>query len=299
MHNTLILQSFLQYLKFEKRYSLHTVRAYEVDLEQFLTFLKEKHATTDLEDLSPYLIRNWLASLKEKDSDSKTINRKISALKSFFKFEIRAGRRSVNPMTNIVGPKTSRRLPVFIPEESIEGLIAGLEFGEDWNGFNARLIFQLFYETGIRLSELIKLKPHHFDEGARLLKVLGKGNKERLIPISAQLIQKVKEYKEEREKMFGSDHEYLLVNDKGKPVYTKYVYLLVRKYLSQIRTLEKKSPHILRHSFATHLSNNGAPINAVKDLLGHSSLAATQVYTHNSIEKLRDQYRKAHPREQG
>ena len=297
MHTDQHLHLFLQYLKFEKRYSAHTVKAYEADLVQFFTYIGKIYQNIQAEELSPYIIRSWLAKLKENKADSKTINRKISTLKSFFKFEIRAGRLLQNPMGSLVSPKVSRSLPVFVPEESIEGLLTGLEFSEDWNGYNAKLIFNLFYATGIRLSELLILKPVHFDSGAQLLKVLGKGNKERLIPISAALLGKVSEYVEERNRVFGTYHEYLLVNDKGKPLYAKYVYLLVRKYLTQIRTLEKKSPHVLRHSFATHLSNNGAPINAVKDLLGHASLAATQVYTHNSIEKLRDQYRHAHPRE--
>lgn len=297
MHHLLLYQAFLHYLKFEKRYSPHTVKAYQEDLEQFTLHLKNTFEMDGFEGLAAHMIRNWLASLKENGADAKTINRKISTLKSFFKFEIRSGRQTTNPMTTISGPKASKRLPVFVPETDLEQLLLGLEFPEDWDGFNARLIFMILYSTGIRLSELIGLKPSHFDHGARLLKVLGKGNKERLLPVNAVLLKQVQEYVEERNRQFGASMEQLLVNSKGKPLYPKYVYLLVKKYLSGIKTLEKQSPHILRHSFATHLSNHGAPINAVKDLLGHSSLAATQVYTHNSIEKLREQYRKAHPRE--
>jgi integrase/recombinase XerC len=251
----------------------------------------------DLEGIAPHMIRSWLASLKENKANAKTINRKISTLKSFFKFEIRTGKRAVNPMSTISGPKTSSRLPVFVPESDLTPLMASLEFPENWDGVNARLIFLLFYTTGIRLSELTSLKPVHFDHGAKLLKVLGKGNKERLLPLQPFLLDQIDSYIAERNKQFGSEHEYLLVNEKGRPVYSKYVYILVKKHLSGIKTLEKRSPHILRHSFATHLSNNGAPINAVKDLLGHSSLAATQVYTHSSIEKLKEQYKNAHPRE--
>jgi integrase/recombinase XerC len=297
MHDPLLYQSFLHYLKFEKRYSPHTVKAYQEDLQQFTLHLKNVFEMETLVGLLPHMIRNWLASLKEGGADAKTINRKISTLKSFFKFEIRSGRQTVNPMSTISGPKASRRLPVFVPETEMEQLLTGMEFPENWDGYNARMIFMLLYATGIRLSELIGLKPSHFDRGARLMKVLGKGNKERLLPVSIELLDQVQFYLDERNKLFGTDSEQLLVNSKGKALYPKYVYLLVKKYLSEVKTLDKKSPHILRHSFATHLSNHGAPINAVKDLLGHASLAATQVYTHNSIEKLREQYRKAHPRE--
>lgn len=292
------IQSFLNYLKYEKRYSVHTITAYKNDLETFWQYVFQNYGETELTDISYQFVRSWLVAIKEKDDlTSRSINRKISSLKSFFKFHIFTGNLKQNPMTRVISPKVSKRLPVFIKEEDISKLSQAAEAAtEDWKSLNASMLISLFYSTGMRLSELIQLKETNIDFSRRQLKVLGKGNKERSIPITIETVEKIKNYQKLKYKEFGTIVPELLVTEKGKKLYPKYAYLLVKKQLSAIPTLDKKSPHILRHSFATHLMNNGAEINAVKELLGHSSLAATQVYTHNTIEKLKEVYKKAHPK---
>jgi integrase/recombinase XerC len=291
------IQSFANHLKFEKRFSLHTLRAYTDDLIQFRDYLLLQFDVRTAEAVAAVYVRSWMASLKEAGNTSRTINRKLSTLKSFFKHLVRTGQLDQSPLATVISPKNSRRLPTFAPEKDLVQLISALQYTEDWKGLNARLIFTLFYATGIRLSELVGLKQSSVQYDSMTMKVLGKGNKERLLPLPSAVVELLKEYEGERKKNFGATGPTLLITEKGKALYPKYVYLLVKKYLSEIKTLEKKSPHILRHSFATHLTDHGAELNAVKELLGHSSLAATQVYTHNSIDKLRQVYRKAHPRE--
>jgi integrase/recombinase XerC len=247
--------------------------------------------------ISHTFIRSWLAHLKDKGLLSKSINRKISTLKSFFKYHLKNGVIEETPMNKIITPRTNKRLPVFIKEEDISRLIAGIQNTEDWEGLNVKMIITLFYVTGIRLSELLNLKEKQVDSAKQQIKVLGKGNKERIIPLNMELVKSIREYVQLKQKEFEKPEEFLLVTGKGKKMYSKYVYLLVRKYLSkEIKTLDKKSPHVLRHTFATHLANNGADLNAVKELLGHSSLASTQIYTHNTIEKLKSVHKKAHPK---
>jgi len=207
------------------------------------------------------------------------------------------GSLSQTPMAHINIPKMAKRLPVFVSEQDMDRLFSSIVFPDSWKGLTDRLLLSIFYNTGMRLSELINLRADKLDFGNRTLKVLGKGNKERIIPISPQLISSINEYLKQKTKMIGQpDTTYLLVNEQGKKLYPKYAYLAVKKYLSVITTVDKKSPHVLRHSFATHLTNGGADLNSVKELLGHTSLAATQVYTHNTIEKLKDVHKKAHPR---
>jgi integrase/recombinase XerC len=291
------IQTFANHLKFEKRFSLHTLRAYTDDLIQFRDYLLMQFDVQTADAVAAVYVRSWMASLKEAGNTSRTINRKLSTLKSFFKHLVRTGQLDQSPLATVISPKNSRRLPTFAPEKDLVQLISALQYTEDWKGLNARLIFTLFYATGIRLSELVGLKQSSVQYDSMIMKVLGKGNKERLLPLPSAVIELLKEYDAERKKNFEATGPTLLITEKGKALYPKYVYLLVKKYLSEIKTLEKKSPHILRHSFATHLTDHGAELNAVKELLGHSSLAATQVYTHNSIDKLRQVYRKAHPRE--
>lgn len=293
--HTFILQ-FVQYLQFEKRYSLHTVRAYQDDLTQFNSFCTEQYDGLSLEAISPSVIRSWLANMKEQGLEARSLNRKISSLKSFFRFHLRQGRIRQSPMSTVISPKMPRRLPVFIKEPEMEALLNGLPHSGNWREWNARMLIQLFYATGMRLSELIHLKESQFDIARQQIKVLGKGNKERVIPISPELIVLLQEYLHAKKQEFENPSEVLLVTEKGKPLYPQYAYRLVKERLGDIRTLEKKSPHVLRHSFATHLSNQGADLNAIKELLGHASLAATQIYTHTTIEKLRELYKKAHPR---
>ncbi|OQP61990.1 integrase [Niastella vici] len=293
-----IIQSFLSYLQFEKRYSSHTILAYEEDLQQFFTFLREQFNMPEpaLPEIAPAFIRSWLASLKEAKNSAKTINRKISSLKSFFKYHMRMGQLEQSPMTTIVSPKIPKRLPVYVEQKDTDTLFNHVEFPDDWSGKTDRLILLVFYNTGMRLSELVNLKESQVNAAANSIKVLGKGNKERVIPVSPALIQEISNYIASKNTLDSPDRVYLFINEKGRKLYPRYVYLAVKKYLSLVTTIDKKSPHVLRHTFATHLTNNGADLNAVKELLGHSSLAATQIYTHNTIEKLKDIYKKAHPK---
>jgi integrase/recombinase XerC len=292
-----IYSSFLNYLKFEKRYSSHTIRAYTDDLKLFFQFINHTYGNPVLKDLSSSFIRSWLAFQKEQDISAKTINRRISTLKSFFQYQLKTGGIDVSPMTTIVSPKLNKRLPSFIEQKNLSGLFDYVEFPDNWEGFMNRVMIVLFYSSGMRLSELINLKESQVDFNNNNLKILGKGNKERLIPISEALKKILKEYFIAKNEKFGSaSGDYLLVNEKGNQLYPSYVQLKVKQYLSLVSTVDKKSPHVLRHSFATHLMNNGADLNAVKELLGHQSLAATQIYTHNTIEKLKDIHKKAHPK---
>ncbi|SFE95914.1 integrase/recombinase XerC [Chitinophaga sp. CF118] len=301
---------FLAYIRLEKRYSEHTFAAYQQDLTQFFTFLQSIYGDVPLRGITHSHVRTWLAWLMEHDNVAKTVNRKISSLKSFFKYALRHGEVVLTPMTKVTAPKIGKRLPGFIDEKGMQALEdnhsmrRGHEkepvFSSNLEGLTHQLIFGILYNTGIRLSELISLRERHVDKGNLTIKVLGKGNKERIIPISPALMEEISIYRENRSKELAEyDQEVLLVNPRsGRKLYPKYVYNVVRDYLTehQITTINRKSPHILRHTFATHLTNNGADLNAVKELLGHSSLASTQVYTSNSIEKLKEAYKKAHPK---
>ncbi len=290
------IRSFLDHLRFEKRYSAHTLRSYSDDLSAFFDFLEKQYGSMPTAEVAHLHIRSWLAGLKEGGLTARSIGRKISTLRSYFKYQMKTGKLEVSPMEKVVTPKAGKRLPVFIKEEDTRELLGTLSATEDWKGLNARLLISFFYATGMRLSELINLKESHIDLSGRRIKVLGKGNKERIIPISGDLIGLLKEYRQAKAREIGVEGEYFLVTEKGKRMYPKYAYLLVNKWLSEVKTLDKKSPHVLRHTFATHLLNQGADLNAVKELLGHSSLAATQVYTHNTIEKLKEVHKKSHPR---
>jgi integrase/recombinase XerC len=236
--------------------------------------------------------------LKEDDNTARTINRKISTLKSFFKFQLKQGKIDNTPMGNITSPKISKRLPVFIKESDLANLAKALQTNtEDWDGLNTKMLITVFYATGMRLSELINLREKQVDFSRKQLKILGKGNKERILPAGAALLDTIREYINEKRKVFEKTDDTLLVNSKGKKLYAKYAYNLVRDILTEeVKSLDKKSPHVLRHTFATHLMNNGANLDAVKELLGHASLASTQIYTHNTIEKLKDVHKKAHPK---
>lgn len=290
-------RSFLDYLKFEKRFSRHTVIAYQNDLGVFLDFATTRFAVRQLAELNSPLIRSWLAELKEAGMSSRSIARKISTLRSFFKYQLKTGQIDQSPMGNVVTPKSGKRLPAFVREDDARDLITALQAGsDDWNALNARLLILLMYQTGMRVSEVIGLRENQVDAGRGQLRVLGKGRKERVIPVSGDLLREVDQYCSQKRRSFAGVDDTLLVTGKGKKLYPKYAYLLVNQYLGAVTRLEKKSPHVLRHSFATHLVNAGADLNAVRELLGHSSLAATQVYTHNSVEKLKAVYRKAHPR---
>lgn len=296
LNSNISIQNFLNYLKFEKRYSLHTIIAYQNDIEQFIVFINSQYDNPSLNTINSLMVRSWLATLKgDENLTAKTINRKISSLKSLFKHLLKNQEISQTPMATVVAPKISKRLPVFIQENNIATLLNHVEFTADWKGMTEKLALHILYNTGIRLSELISLKESNIDIYYQQIKVLGKGNKERIIPISAELLNEIKNYIELKNKE-QKQAPQLLISEKGKPLTPRSVYNFVNQYLTLVTTVQKRSPHILRHSFATHLMNNGADLNAVKELLGHSSLAATQVYTHNTIEQLKDVYKKAHPK---
>jgi integrase/recombinase XerC len=292
-----IAQPFLDYLQFQKRYSQHTVISYKNDLSAFFKFLKDEFDNPALGEIAPSFVRSWLASLKEHGMESKSINRKISALKSFFKYQLKQGLIASTPMTTIISPKVKKRLPKYVEEKDINTLFQYVEFPDTWEGKTDRLILELFYNTGMRRAELAGLKESSIDKGNSTIKVLGKGNKERILPVSAALMSSIAQYiSAKRKELKTFDEIQLLVSEQGKKLDPRHIYNIVVKYLSMVTTIDKKSPHVLRHSFATHLMNNGADLNAVKELLGHSSLAATQIYTHNTIEKLKDIHKKAHPK---
>ncbi len=288
-------ERFLAYIKFEKRYSSNTVTAYQTDLDQFFGYLQQQYNISDISLVNPPIIRSWLVYLMEGRTGARSVNRKLSALKSFYKFLLREGVLAENPMRKIISPKVPKRLPAFIDKDKMEVLLDHVEFGEGYPGMRDRMIVEMFYSTGMRLTELVNLKETDIDFHHDTLKVLGKRNKERLIPFSRKFESMLIAYMEEKRKNFGVSID-LFLTDKGKKIYTKMVYRIVTRYLGEVTTMEKKSPHVLRHTFATHLLNNGAELNAVKELLGHASLAATQVYTHNTIDKLKRIYKQAHPK---
>ena len=291
------IQSFIDYLKYEKRYSVHTLTSYQTDIIDFIDFLETQFGGVSLKEVTHTYVRSWLASIKDNGLASRSINRKISSLNSFFKYHLRTGTIEASPMVKVISPKAGKRLPVFVSEEDTRKLVEAINrSADDWKSLNTKMLITIFYATGMRLSELINLREKQVDFSKSQVKVLGKGNKERIIPVSKEVVEMIKSYQQLKEKDFGKTDDTLLVTEKGKKMYPRYAWLLVNQVLGQASTLDKKSPHVLRHTFATHLMNNGANLNAVKELLGHSSLASTQVYTHNTIEKLKDVYRKAHPK---
>ncbi len=291
------IRSFLQYLQYEKRYSQHTIISYQTDLEQFFTYLMSQYDSPPITEVTARYIRSWLAEMRNEKMTPKSLNRKISSLRSFFKYQLKLGLIKVTPLWTIKAPKIGKRLPSFVGEKDMQTLKDYVEFPDTWKGRTDKLLIGIFYATGMRLSELIGLKISQVDIENKQVKVLGKGNKERIIPVSKELILQLKEYCKGRQQLpVENSLDHLFVNEKGKALYPKYVYNVVKANLSLVTTLQKKSPHVLRHTFATHLTNNGADLNAVKELLGHSSLAATQVYTHNTIDRLKDIHKKAHPK---
>jgi integrase/recombinase XerC len=290
-----MIKSFLRYLKFEKRYSEHTISAYSADLEQFNVFLTQEDLDIDKVDYQH--IRLWLISMVEDGLHPASINRKMASLRSFYKFLQKHQLISHDPSQRLKALKTPKRLPEFVQEKDLSQLFDHHEFVDDFVGLRDKLVLELLYGTGMRRAELVGLRNDSVNHNKRQIKVLGKRNKERVIPVTESVICLVNDYIKKRDDLFGSlSNESLLVTDKGEPCYPMLIYRTVVKYLGTVVSLEKKSPHVLRHTYATHLLNNGADLNAVKDLLGHSSLAATQVYTHNSLEKLKKVFQQAHPK---
>jgi integrase/recombinase XerC len=291
---------FFNYLRSERRYSSHTLLSYQTDLRQFAAYLQATYELTDIAEADHTLIRSWVVTLMQQDLDPRTVNRKIACLRSYFKFLLTTGRISRNPMLRIKAPKMAKKLPDFVPEESLNGLLNSFKFADTFVGARDQLVLELLYGTGIRLSELIGIVPDDVNLHGQTVRVTGKGNKQRLVPLNQSLLAVLERYIAFRKREIGAidnTSAALLVTDKGEPMYEKLVYRTVKHYLSQITTASSQQhPHVLRHSFATHLLNKGADLNAIKDLLGHANLAATQVYTHLSIDKLKSVFEQAHPK---
>ena len=293
-----MLKKFLLYLQYEKRLSANTIVAYQKDILDCLGFLQSTYQITDPQEVKSNYVRSWVVELMRVHRLSpRSVNRKISALKTYFKFLLREGTIDHNPMTGVLAPKLGKRLPHVIDKKDIQALLAMFEDAQSFEEHRNRLVLAMLYGTGMRRAELLHLKDSDIDFEKGRLKVLGKGNKERLIPIGSQLLDIIKAYKIARDDQFeGIATEALIVTDRGKKAYPRMIYNIVNQYLSLVSTSDKKSPHILRHSFATHLSDNGAELNSIKTLLGHANLSATQIYTHNSVEKLKKVYQQAHPK---
>lgn len=289
-------ESFFNYLKFEKRNSSHTVVAYKIDLDQFVQFCTEVVGEFNVKKVDAKIIRSWIVQLMENDLSARSVNRKVTTIKSFFRFLLKEQIVENNPTTYLTLPKIRKKLPNFVEEKNLNHLLDDGFFPNNFTGIRDKLIITLLYGTGIRLAELLLLKDNDFDTKNCMIRVLGKGKKERIIPYPTSINQLIEQYMNKRDSAVGSKTERLLVTDKGRPVYEKLIYRVVKNNLGKVTLLEKKSPHVLRHSYATHLLNNGADLNAVKELLGHANLAATQIYTHTTFERLHDIYKQAHPR---
>lgn len=289
------IAQFLTYLQHEKRYSPHTILSYGNDLKQFEAYLKETYNIADINLSGRTEIRSWLSSLVEQGLSYTSVNRKITSVRTLFKYFQREGITDSSPVKKLKSLKTSKRLPVFMEEVKMEQLLSPESFPNDFNGKRDYLILELFYATGMRLSELVNLKHLDVDIYNSQIKILGKRNKQRTVPVTSNVIKKIKEWQDFLQTQ-GAPSEYFFTTEKGVKMYPKLVYRMVNSRLSGITTADKKSPHVLRHTFATHMLDNGADLNAIKELLGHASLAATQVYTHNSIEKLKNIHKQAHPR---
>jgi len=286
---------FIKYLQFEKRYSEHTLVAYHTDLVQFIQYLGKSDGDFDFSKVTSKQVRSWIISMMDNKVSSKSVNRKIATVRSFYKYLMREGIVDVSPVQLVKAPKVGKKLPTFVQKENLDQLLDHDYFGHDFEGIRNKAIISLLYGTGVRLAELKNLTCPNIDISGHTIKVLGKGNKERIIPYPKSIDQPLLEYMEMRKEV-AKGTTLLLLTPEGEPVYDKLIYRVVNKHLSMVTTVSKKSPHVLRHSYATHLLNNGADLNAVKELLGHSNLAATQVYTHTTFEKLKEIYKQAHPR---
>jgi len=290
------ISSFYKHLEYERRYSQHTIVTYKCDLSQFCSFLESENIVR-WDNVSSKTIRSWMVKLLNDGKVPVTIHRKISALKSFFRYLMREQILESNPVEGVVVPKKPKRLPVFVKEKEMDELLDIVPFGNDFNGIRDKFIISLLYATGMRLSEMVNLRLNSIDMGQGLIKVLGKRNKERLIPYYTELKRDITQYLSARKETFpDADSDVLILTSKGKPVYPKLIYRVVNSHLALVSTIKKKSPHVIRHTFATALLNHGADLNAIKELLGHANLSATEIYTHNSFEKLNSIYKQAHPR---
>lgn len=300
------IDSFLVYLKDVKRYSQHTITAYKEDLNQFLFYCGQVELINDYSEITPKMVRRWEVGLMSGKVDqkegqrsvftAKSVRRKLSSLRTFFRYLIRERKMAEDPTDTVAIPRIGKKLPVFVPDYQMDALLDSDELTGGFPELRDRLVLLMAYYTGMRRSEIVGLKVDDVDMAARNIKVNGKGDKQRMVPMMEELAEDARCYLEKRAEIAGDKHKSFFVTDKGAPVYDKFIYRLVVKYLGEVTSLSKRSPHVLRHSFATALLNNGACIEAIRELLGHSSLAATQIYTHNSFESLKKVYNQAHPR---
>jgi len=291
-----MMKEFLQYLQYEKNYSSHTVLSYNTDLIQFCNFLNVEPGQFNPNSVSSQQIQQWVLSLMSDNLSARSLSRKISTLKSFWHFLLARGYSSQNPTLKIILPKTKKPIPAFFKENEMNAALDDSLKPEDFEHARNRLILETFYLTGIRLSELLNIEDKDIDLPAGTIRVIGKRNKQRIIPIDKSLINDIERYITLRNESIDTFGSYLFVRNNGKKMYPKMLYNIVHESMSEVSSLHKRSPHVLRHTFATSLLNGGADINAVKELLGHSSLSATQVYTHTSFEELYNIYKHAHPR---
>ncbi|MEM1324816.1 MAG: tyrosine-type recombinase/integrase [Bacteroidota bacterium] len=291
------IPDFLKYLKNERRVSPHTLTAYTTDLQQFVDFMELRYEQTDLVSVHGKQIRQWIVYMLENGKTPRTTHRKLATLKAFYKYLRERKGLETDPMLKVIAPKVGKRLPSYVEEPKMEILLEDIEFPDTYSGQRDYLMIELMYMTGLRRSELIQLTERDIDYSNGMMRISGKGKKQRLVPLVGDMTDRIQAFLTVKRSTFpDAEYKELFYTDKGKPLYPKLVYNIVNRYLSKVTTTERRSPHTLRHSFATHLSNNGAELNAVKELLGHSSLASTQVYTHNSIEQLKKAYKQAHPK---
>lgn len=289
-------ESFLRYLQSGKHYSPNTVLSYGNDIDKFSCFLISAGHSGNLADVTSHDIRAWMVNMMENGYSPVSVHRKISSLRGLYRFLLRNGVIERNPLEKVILPKRRKRLPVFVNEETLNRLLDDYDFGSGFKGIMNRTIIEMLYSTGMRRAELTGLRCGDIDFYNKTVKVTGKRNKQRIIPLVAAFIPRLREYMDLRREKFGDEDGWLFLTDSGKKIYDRYVYNTVRSYLSLVTTIEKKSPHVLRHTFATHMLNRGADLNSIKEFLGHANLSATQVYTHNTFEKLKEVYKRAHPR---
>jgi len=290
-------ESFLQYLKIEKRYSLHTVRSYQNDLDQFFAWLSENGTEAGIQEVTSPQVRGWIVSLMNAGISASSVHRKISCLRVFSRWLRKEGIMKNDPLEKVVLPKQKKRLPLFVGERALDELLDNYNFGDDFHGIRNRTIIEMLYLTGMRRAELTGLRNSDIDLHEATIKVTGKRNKQRIIPVTKAFVTRLEDYIKLRNDFTGNDsNDWFFITDKGNKLYDKYVYNTVKEYLEMVTTIEKKSPHVLRHTFATHMLNRGADLNTIKEFLGHANLSATQIYTHNTFEKLKKIYKQAHPR---
>ncbi|CAM1351433.1 MULTISPECIES: tyrosine-type recombinase/integrase [Tenacibaculum] len=293
----MLIEAFLEYLEFEKKYSKNTIQAYKTDLIAFKDFCEVEFDQVDLENVHYNQIRTWIVSLVNNNISNRSVNRKISSLKTFYKFLQKIGEIETNPLSSHKALKVQKKIQTPFDQNEVKEVLELIREGSDFESVRDRLIVEMLYSTGMRRVELINVKEKDIDHTSKTIKVLGKRNKERYVTILPSVYKTLQEYLRQKREVKEADMEVLFITKKGVKIYETLVYRIINLYFSRVSTKAKKSPHILRHAFATHLLNNGASLNSVKELLGHSSLASTQVYTHNSLEQIKKVYNKAHPRE--